>query len=72
MGQARTYSTDRVISKIFITSLRLIGRAGKETFKFSGPYFNVRPAKFESFLSLPIKSRVLPERYNKAILLVSI
>ena len=42
-----TYSTGRVneVSKIFIISLRLIGRAEKEIFKVSGPYFTVRPAK---------------------------
>ena len=33
------------VSKVFIISLRLIGRAGKETFKVSGPYSKVRPAK---------------------------
>ena len=42
-----TYSTDRENedSKIFIISLRLIGRAGKETFKVSGRYSKVWPAK---------------------------
>ena len=42
-----TYSTDREneVSKILIISLRLIGRAGKETFKFSGPYSGIQPAK---------------------------
>ena len=42
-----TYSTDREneVSKIFIISLRLIGRAEKEIFKVSGPYSKVRPAK---------------------------
>ena len=41
-----TYSTDpeNEVSKIFIMSLRLIGRAGKETFKFSGLYSGIRPA----------------------------
>ena len=42
-----TYSTDREneASRIFITSLRLIGRAGKETFKFSERYSEILPAK---------------------------
>ena len=33
------------VSEIFIISLRLIGRAGKETFKYSGPCSRIRPAK---------------------------
>ena len=35
-----TYSTDREneVSKIFIISLGLGGRTGKESFKFTGPY----------------------------------
>ena len=43
-----TYSMDREneVSKIFIISLRLIGRAEKDIFKVSGPYSKVRPAKF--------------------------
>ena len=32
-------------SKIFITSLRLIGRAGKESSKFSGPYSRIIMAR---------------------------
>ena len=42
-----TYSTDREneVSKIFIISLRLIGREENEIFKVSGPYSKVRPAK---------------------------
>ena len=46
-----TYSTDREneVSKIFILSLRLIGRAEKEISKVSGP----------------ITARVLTKRYNK-------
>ena len=40
-------STDREneVSKIFIISLRLIGRTETEIFKVSGPYYKVRPAK---------------------------
>ena len=43
----RTYSTYREneVSKIFIISLKLLGRAGNETFKVSEPYSKVRPAK---------------------------
>ena len=33
------------VSKIFIIPLSLIGHMGKETFKFSGPYSELRPAK---------------------------
>ena len=33
------------VSKIFIISLRLIGRAEKQIFKVSGPYVTVRHAK---------------------------
>ena len=42
-----TYSTDREneVGKIFIISLRLIGRSEKEICKVSGPYSKVRPAK---------------------------
>ena len=42
------YSTDREneLGKIFIKTLRLIGRAGKEAFKLSGPYSEIRPEKF--------------------------
>ena len=42
-----TYSTDREnkVNKIFIISLRLIGRAEKEIYKVSGPYSKVRSAK---------------------------
>ena len=39
------YRPRNEVSKIFIISLRLIGRAGKESFKFSGPYSEIRPAK---------------------------
>ena len=38
------YGPRNEVSKIFIISLRLIGRAEKEIFKVSGPYSKVRPA----------------------------
>ena len=43
-GKKRGYSTDREneVSKVFIISLRLIWRTGKET---SGPYSEIRPEK---------------------------
>ena len=34
------------VSEIFTISLRLIGRTGKETFIFSGPYSEIRLAQF--------------------------
>ena len=37
------------VNKIFIISLRLIGRAGKETFKLSGSYSEIRPAKLTNY-----------------------
>ena len=39
-----SYCTDREkeIGKICIISQRLIGRTGKETFKFSGPYIEIQ------------------------------
>ena len=42
-----TYSMDQEnkASKRFIISLRLIGRAGKETFIFSEPYSEIWPTK---------------------------
>ena len=42
-----TYSTDRENEEcnIFSISLRLIRRTGRETFKFSGLYSEIRPAK---------------------------
>ena len=39
------YGPRKQVSKIFIISLKLIGRTGKEIFKVSGPYSEVRPAK---------------------------
>ena len=49
-----TYSTDREdeVSNIFIISLWLIGLAGNETFKVSGPYSKVRPAKLPNHTHL--------------------
>ena len=38
------YGPRNEVSKIFIITLRLIGRAEKEIFKVSGPYSIVRPA----------------------------
>ena len=39
------YGPGDEVSKIFIISLELIGRAAMETFKFSGPYSEIRPSK---------------------------
>ena len=51
-----TYSYE--VSKIFIISLRLIGRAEKEIFKVRRPYGKVRPAKLTNHSART-------ERYNK-------
>ena len=40
-----------MVSKIFIISLKLIGRAGRETFKFSGPYSEILPAKLTNHVT---------------------
>ena len=37
---------DNEDSKIFIISLRLIGRTGRETFIFSGPHSEIQLAQF--------------------------
>ena len=44
MAQAQ-YGLRNKVSKIFIISLKLIRCTGKETFKFSRPYSEIRPAK---------------------------
>ena len=44
MAQAQ-YGLRNKVSKIFIISQKLIGRAEKETFKFDRPYTEIQPAK---------------------------
>ena len=57
-----TYGTERQneVSKIVILPLRLIGRAEKKLFKFSGPYNEIRPEKLTNHT-------VRSKRYNKWI-----
>ena len=47
INEKKKTRTDREneVSKIFIISRRLIGRARKETFKISVPYSEIQPAK---------------------------
>ena len=50
---------DNEVSKIFVISLRLIGRAGKET---NGPYIEIRPAKLANHTARTTELREIMKR----------